>query len=457
MEKVALSNSNTPEEFDSIWKNQFNNTVSVGRSLYVYEEHILKYFKDGLSVLEIGCGDGYFLKYLTENFKDLEVYGIDTSKIAIDYAKEKFNISCDVKDFNTLNCNKKYDIVMSHQVIEHLENPETFAAKCSKFLKPDGILIISSITNTYNYDRMHLWSFSGEDFNKYFTDFYSVEVETLDVAGHPKGVIVGIGKGIKRFKVMLCCARWLGINCLIEVLNNSNIEVIGISTTSKDKKVWWTDVKEEVSVEAFGYKDKLVDFKDISKFIEQNKPDIVFSVLTDYIFKQKDIDNTNYGIINLHPAPLPFYRGCNSYAHAIMNGEKQYGVSLHYVNSNIDTGDIIEVSWLDILSDDTGKTLYDKSQLVALDLFKKQLPKIIESALQGKKVESFPQDNSKARYYDRNSLKEIKELPYGKPQIDFNNFYNKVRALEFDPFEPAYFIDNNVYADKSKKIYLRIK
>lgn len=260
---------------------------------------------------------------------------------------------------------------------------------------------------------------------------------------------------MKKIKVMFCCARLLGIRCLANSISNKNIEIVGISTTAKDKQVWWTDVKEEFSVEAFGYKDKLVDFKDISSFIKQNKPDIVFSILTDYIFKQEDIDNCRYGIINLHPAKLPDYRGCNSYAHAITNGEKKYGVTMHYVDNTIDTGSIIEVSLLDILPEDTGRTLYDKAQVLAFHLFKKQFLKIVYAALKNKKVKAQKQNDSKSRYYDRNSLKSIKQI--NKADLVFENeeqtvsIYDRVRALEFEPFEPSYIVDDN------NKIYLKTR
>jgi methionyl-tRNA formyltransferase len=259
----------------------------------------------------------------------------------------------------------------------------------------------------------------------------------------------------KKIKVLFCCARWLGIQCLKLAHAHEDVEIIGTSTTPAHKKVWWKDVVDEVEVKRLDPQIDLVDFKDIPAFIRGRRPDLVFSVLTDYIFRKEDIEATRYGIINLHPAPLPDYRGCNSYAHAIMNGEKQYGVTMHYVNEKIDQGRIIRVDRLPIEHDDTGRSLYDKAQLVAKALFESQFPRIVGKALEGDFVESYPQDNSQARYYNRHSLKGLKNISEHKDihNADFKKLYDHVRALEFDPFEPAHLFCRQ----SQRKIYLRTK
>jgi len=179
---------------------------------------------------------------------------------------------------------------------------------------------------------------------------------------------------------------------------------------------------------------------DIPGTIRQSRPDIVFSVLTDYIFKQKDIDSCRLGIVNLHPAPLPDYRGCNSYSHAIINGDKEYGVSLHYVNNKIDQGNLIEVDRFPIEGHMAAKELYDISQVHAFNLFKKWMPKLIEGRVEAKNQEG------KTRYYPRTSLLPLKTAP-----VAFSDeLYDLVRGLDFPPHEPA-FIQGN---DK-RKIYLR--
>ena len=252
---------------------------------------------------------------------------------------------------------------------------------------------------------------------------------------------------MKKLKVMFCCARWLGIECLKLASKDKNIEIIGVSVPPSNREVWWKDVVDEKEIKKL--KLNYISSDKIAKFIQSKKPDIVFSILTDYIFKEEDIDATKYGIINLHPAPLPYYRGCNSYAHAIMNGESQYGASMHYVSPGIDEGDIIKVDWMHISDKDTGRSLYNKTQILALSLFSKIYPYVIHNAMIKKRVPSMEQLEDKSRYYNRKSLTGIKDIPFNQLKLTcFDKLYSFVRALEFEPFEPSFIVHDG------KKIYL---
>lgn len=242
----------------------------------------------------------------------------------------------------------------------------------------------------------------------------------------------------QKLKVGFAGARWLGIMVLKEIVKNPNLEVTNVTVPDKTVSVWWKDVVDENEVNALGFSiTPWSAFKDLEF-------DILFSVLHGGIFKKAHLDNTRFGIINLHPAPLPEYRGCNSYSHAIMNGDKSYGVTLHYVDEGIDTGEIISIDHFPIYSTDTARTLYDRSQPKALALFKKSFPGIIDQALRGKKAKSTKQDEAKAAYYNRSSL-EDKQVDLSWDQLKIER---SIRGLDFPPFEPAYLILNN------KKIHL---
>lgn len=244
-----------------------------------------------------------------------------------------------------------------------------------------------------------------------------------------------------KLKIAFAGARWLGIECLKILSLRTDIKLVAITVPRKTEKVWWTDVVDENEVKKLGFK-----ITDWSKWPEL-KADLGFSVLHGKIFQQKHIRNFKYGLINLHPAPLPEYRGCNSYAHAIMNGDNTYRVTMHYIDVGVDTGDIIADKNLQIKADDTGRDLYLKSQVIAKNLFKSQLHRIVQAAKSGNIIKGKKQDETIANYYSRDSLrdKEIK-LSWTNKRI-----YNKVRGLEFPPFEPAFVKLGD------KKIYLATK
>lgn len=242
-------------------------------------------------------------------------------------------------------------------------------------------------------------------------------------------------------KVLYCGARWLGMECLKELLKYPDVEIVAAVVPRKKQNVWWADVVDEDVAADLGI--EVISWKTATQL---RGLDLVFSVLHGPIFKEPFISSIRSGILNLHPAPPPFYRGCNSYAHALINGEQWYGVTLHYVDEEIDTGPIIDLYWTEMHQEDTGRSLYDRSQRLARKVFQDRLPDILEAATAGRKVPARPQNDKLSRYYARDSLdnKEV-DLTWNKRQI-----YNFVRGLQFTPFEPAYFVQDG------KKIHLTV-
>lgn len=223
-------------------------------------------------------------------------------------------------------------------------------------------------------------------------------------------------------------ARWLGVECFKYLAKRKDVEIKAVCFPKKVEKVWWKDIVDEEEVKKLGF--KIIEWEKWQNI----RLDLAFSVLHGGIFKQRHLDNYKLGAINLHPAPLPEYRGCNSYAHAIMNGDRKYKVTMHYIESGVDTGPIIDQGVLPITSEDTGFSLYQKAQEVALEVFRKNLPAIIGQALNGSRVKAKHQDEKKANYYKRDSLYN-KEVNLSWKSKDIINF---VRALDFPPHEPAF-------------------
>ncbi|MDD4593211.1 MAG: formyltransferase family protein, partial [Parabacteroides sp.] len=70
-------------------------------------------------------------------------------------------------------------------------------------------------------------------------------------------------------------------------------------------------------------------------------PDINVSMSFNQIMKEDILDVAPLGFINCHAGQLPFYRGRNILNWALINGESHFGVTVHYIDIGIDTGDII--------------------------------------------------------------------------------------------------------------------
>lgn len=99
-----------------------------------------KYIQPDDSVLEVGCGKGAFKKFIPDN----NYVGLEFSKSAKELAK-KSNIKIKNKSVEEYAKKhpKEFDVVVSFQVLEHVENPTSFIESKIKLLKKNGILIIS--------------------------------------------------------------------------------------------------------------------------------------------------------------------------------------------------------------------------------------------------------------------------------------------------------------------------
>ena len=132
--------------------------------------------------------------------------------------------------------------------------------------------------------------------------------------------------------------------------------------------------------------------------------DLGVSIGGSHIFTAVEIARARCGIVNLHFALLPQYRGRYSAGHALRNGETQYGVTLHYVDKGIDTGPIIAQRVFDIAADETVGSLRTRAFDAGVRLWHDWAPRLVADAALGFRVPSFAQDESKARYYDRASI-----------------------------------------------------
>jgi len=137
-------------------------------------------------------------------------------------------------------------------------------------------------------------------------------------------------------------------------------------------------------------------------------------------------------LYNIHFSKLPEYKGVYTSIHPIRNGEQQAGVTLHYIDDGIDTGDIIAQNIVEIDINDTARDLYLKQTESAYLLFKNNLNHLLQKTYQ-----SYPQPAEAASYYSKSSIK------YSDIQFDFNKtayeIHNQFRALNFREYQMPVF------------------
>ena len=157
--------------------------------------------------------------------------------------------------------------------------------------------------------------------------------------------------------------------------------------------------------------------------------DLVVSNLFWKKIKEPVISGPKYGCINFHPAILPKWRGTAGYNVAILNKLDQWGATAHYVDSGIDTGEIIKQYKFDFdYRIETAKTLEEKTLKIQNDLYKSVLLDVMENG----KLESTTQNEEEGIYVSRAEMEAMKQLDLDKDDIDL-----KIRAFWFPPYDGA--------------------
>lgn len=122
------------------------------------------------------------------------------------------------------------------------------------------------------------------------------------------------------------------------------------------------------------YADKNETMEILRKTTEKT---IIISALNIYLFPKDIVEKDNLTIINCHPALLPKYPGRNSEAWAIYEGETETGVTFHYINSEVDAGEMIAQFRISISETVTGIELFNKLFETAYEGFCEILPNIM--------------------------------------------------------------------------------
>lgn len=111
-----------------------------------------------------------------------------------------------------------------------------------------------------------------------------------------------------------------------------------------------------------------INSKDFLTQIEPYACDLFVSMSFDQIFRRKIIEEPPMGVINCHAGKLPFYRGRNILNWALINDEKDFGITVHYVDEGIDTGDIIRQECFPITDQDDYSTLLERAYQGCADI-----------------------------------------------------------------------------------------
>lgn len=223
----------------------------------------------------------------------------------------------------------------------------------------------------------------------------------------------------------------LAVDCL-QVVCDAGDEVVGVIADSADDGTdgWQPSLRKAALAAGLGVLQPLnVNEAAFVAELAALRPDFILSFQAVPILRAPLIALPRVAALNLHYGLLPRYRGVSPIAWAIINGETETGVTLHHIDTGVDSGPIVASRPVPIGPADTGRDVYDRCVEAGVRLFADSWPLIREADT----VTATPQDPAQALYYNRHSL------DFGRRAIawtdDAGRVANWMRAFIFPPFQ----------------------
>ncbi len=228
---------------------------------------------------------------------------------------------------------------------------------------------------------------------------------------------------------------------ILEALINK-YDVVGV-VTQPDKLVGRKQIVTPSPVKECALKHNIKVFQPVKirteyKDIMALNPDIIITAAYGQIVGMKLLNSPKYRSINVHASLLPLYRGGAPIHKAIMDGQKETGVTIMYMEKQMDAGDILASASLPILDSDNCGTMFEKLSYLGRDLLIETVEKLING-----KIQPVKQDESKATFA-YNITKEEELLDFSK---EAKQVFNHIRGLNPNPV--AYML----LGDEKVKVY----
>lgn len=246
-------------------------------------------------------------------------------------------------------------------------------------------------------------------------------------------------------KTLLLINGWVGWKVAEWLAGQNDCEIVGAVLHPEDKRKRGEDILSVLPRNTPIFDgSRINDADQIAEFNNLN-PEIAISVFFGYILKSEFINMFPKGVVNLHPSFLPYNRGSYPNVWSIIDGTPA-GVTMHYIDEGIDTGDIFAQKEVPIALDDTGATLYKKLDQECVQLFQETWPDLVSGNIKRK-----PQVLEDGTEHKVSDVEEIDEINYSDKYVA-QDLIDILRARTFPHYPGAYIRDEN-----GDKIFMRIQ
>ncbi|PJD91505.1 MAG: hypothetical protein CK424_06770 [Legionella sp.] len=222
-----------------------------------------------------------------------------------------------------------------------------------------------------------------------------------------------------------------------DALIAENYSIAGIYSPLTESKTWALQNK----IPYFS------TYAECKAILLKNNFDYLFSIVNSKIIPNGILKNIKQFAINYHDAPLPLYGGANATGFALLNREKQHGVTWHIINELIDGGDILKQVFFEIEKEDTTFSLNIKCYQHGLLLFKELIKEL--SANTQKRIIQNLSNRTYHRREDRpknngwiNWETSAETIELALRAYTVGNYQNKFSVLKFKIDNDAYIVLN---------------
>ena len=233
--------------------------------------------------------------------------------------------------------------------------------------------------------------------------------------------------------------RKTGADCLLALSDHQGFEIVGVVSHSREPCC-----KDDYKISPVVHHDGESKSALLDRFRAWH-PDAIVSVDNSFIFTEPFLSAVKDQAYNLHFGNLPRNAGWMSYAGAILNGESEYGITLHRIVRKVDAGPVCLQKTFELKPEDTSFTVFRKSHRTAIKLFRNFLDQWSKGTLEEK-----PQNISDRTIYLRKDFENLSFVFDREPE-QISRF---LRAMNFGvlsnplPRVPVIIADQDFYLDE---------
>lgn len=183
----------------------------------------------------------------------------------------------------------------------------------------------------------------------------------------------------------------------LRAMAEAGYEIVGVVTQpdkpkGRGKTLMPTPVKEEAMKYSIPvYQPVKVREPEFMQTLKELNPDIIVVAAFGQIIPRAILELPRFGCINIHASLLPKYRGAAPIQQAVIDGEKESGVTIMKMGEGLDTGDMIAKVKVPLAPEETGGSLFDKLAEAGAKLLVETLPSIFDgTAVYEKQAEESP-------------------------------------------------------------------